>query len=74
MHACLYRPIPFPFVFTADMPGYLMPAKLDTHCILQIYSDNTSNSTKTLVLYCTAEAENYTEKSSSHATHGLELQ
>lgn len=29
------------------------------YCILQVYSDNTYSSTKALVLYSTAEAENY---------------
>lgn len=37
-----------------------MPAKVDTaRYILQVYSDNTYNSREALVLYSTAEAENY---------------
>lgn len=58
-YICLYRPTSFRFLFIADMPGYLMSAKMDMHCVLQVYSDNTYNSTKALLLYCTVQTENH---------------
>lgn len=74
MHICLYRPISFPFLFIADMPGYLMSAKLDTHCILQVYSDNTCNSTEALVLCSSVQTEHHKEISISHTPHSLGFQ
>lgn len=73
VHICLYRPVSFPFIFIADMPGCLMSARLDTQCILQVYSDNAYNSTEAFVL-CSAQAEHRTETSSSHTPHSLGFQ
>lgn len=58
IHAWLYRLIYFLFVFTADMPNYSFLPNWMTHiCILQVYSGNTYNSSKALVLYSAAEAK-----------------